>query len=442
MNPVTKKWNEIIDDLEHNVIKIYGQRSMLKTYDLIYHTVQSFFFNGKYVERGWGDVLVIGSPRCGKSEAAKQYINFVEAGEMITGENVSYAGLVGGVRMTDHSQMIMWGKYARNDGKLVICDELSNLSMDDIGRLSALRSSGIAEVTKIQSNKAHARTRKVFISNPRDGSDLVQLDFPIYSIKSLMGRLEDIARFDVILGVTSTGITPTFISESQKEKIEHKFTAKLCHERIMWAWSRTPEQVKFSTGAKDAIYKLADYHVNNWSSSVPMVVGPEQPERIARLCCALAARVYSTDSTGELLLVEPVHVEAVGEFMEQLFNDPGLRYNYFVDREHAKEKQFQNMKQLAEVFRENIPEYQQVIRVFLDNKFVSSNQLGQEIYSLTPEQSKKVISHMVQLNLISKYRNDGYKKLGKFNQLIRSEFENIIKDFSVNFGNVKESEDF
>ena len=442
MNPVTEKWNEIIDDLEHNAIKVYGQRTMLKTYDLVYHTVQSFHFNGKYVERGWGDVLVIGSPRCGKSEAAKQYISFVEAGEMITGENVSYAGLVGGVRMTDHSQMIMWGKYARNDGKLVICDELSNLPVDDIGRLSALRSSGIAEVTKIQSNKAHARTRKIFISNPRDGSDLAQIDFPIYSVKSLMGRQEDVARFDITLGVTSSGITPSFIAGEQAKKIEHKFTAKLCHERVMWAWSRTPEQVRFSDAAKRAIFKLADHHVHNWASSIPLVVGPEQPERIARLCAAVAARVFSTDETGELLLIEEVHVEAVGEFMEEAFNDPGLRYNTFVDREHAKDKQFQNMKQLAEIFKQNIPHYKHVLRIFLDNKSVTANQLVNEIYELTPEQSKKVISHLVQLNLIAKCRSDGYKKLGKFNQLMRSEFENETQDFSVEFGDVKESEGY
>ncbi len=442
MNPVTVKWNEIIKDLEHNAVRIYGQSLMLKVYDLAYHSLQSFYFNGKYVERGWLDVLAMGSPRCGKSEAAKQYINFVHAGEMITGENVSYAGLVGGVKMTDTSQMIMWGKYARNDGKLVICDEFSNMTMDDIGRLSALRSSGVAEVTKIQSNKAYARTRKIFISNPRDGADLIHLDFPIYAVKSLVGRLEDIARFDLIVGVTAVGITPARIAEAQREVVEHKFTAKLCHERIMWAWSRTPEQVRFTDAARDAIYTLADYHVNHWASSIPLVVGPEQPERIARLCAAIAARVFSTDATGELLIVDKIHVDAVADFMDQLFNDTSLRYNVFVEREHAKDKQFSDLDELARVFKQNIPEYKAILRVFLDNKNVTVNQLTQEVYSLTPEQAKKVISNLVQLNLISKYKNDGYRKLGKFNRLITSKFEDETKDFTVTFGGVQESKEF
>lgn len=441
MNQVDKKWNEIITDLEYNPIKIYHRQLMLMSMDLIYHTVGSFYFDGKRVERGWGDGLIIGAPRCGKTEAAKQYMYHHRAGEMITGENVSYPGLVVGVRMTEHSQMVVWGKFVKNDKQLLTCDEFSNLDQDTISRLSDLRSSGIAEVVKIRSSRAWARTRKIFISNPRDGSDLGDLEFPINAVKQLIGRKEDIARFDIIQGILHTDISSREIAEARKKQIPHVYTQQLCHERVLWAWSRTPEQIVFTPKAVEEIYAVAEKQVKDWSSDIPIVIGPEQHERVARLTAALAARLYSTDQSGSKLIVTKDHARAIDRYMHRLFTDNGLKYDRYVERFKRRNKVFiENTDSIADLVKIHIPHYREVIRVFIDNKYVTPQQLEHEIYQMSPIDVKKVVGLLSQWGLIIKYRQNGYKKTGNFNKLLGDFFQDELTTFNTEVAEHQEAD--
>lgn len=435
------KWDEIITDLEYNPIKIYNRRLMLKSIDLVYHSVGSFNFDGDLVTRGFGDALLIGATRCGKSKSAERYMMHCGTGEMIKGENVSYPGLVGGVRMTDKSQIIIWGKFVKNDRQLLTCDEFSNLDQETISRLSDLRSSGVAEVVKIKSSKAWARTRKIFISNPRDGSDLGDYEFPINTVRQLIGRKEDIARFDIIQGILHTDISSREIAEARKKHVPHIFTSRLCHERVVWAWTRTPDQIIFTPKAINEIYTIAEKQVKDWSSDIPIVIGPEQHEKVARLTAALAARLYSTDDSGAKLIITKVHAKAIEEYMHQLFTDDGLKYDRYVERFRRRNKVFtDNTASIADLVKEHIPFYQEVIRVFIDNKYVQPQQLEQEIYQMSPIDVKKAVGLLSQWGLILRNRHHGYRKTGNFNKLLGKFFTNELTTFNTEVAEYKEAD--
>ena len=67
-----------------------------------------------------------------------------QLGEFVTGENTSFAGLIGGMQQNQKRWFVSWGKIPLNDRRLVILDEASGLSKRDISNMSGVRSSGIA----------------------------------------------------------------------------------------------------------------------------------------------------------------------------------------------------------------------------------------------------------------------------------------------------------
>ena len=96
---IEKKINEIHTDFEDHVTHIWGRRDLLWALELAYHSVLRFNFENKSLRRGWVEALILGDTRVGKSESVMALINHFKAGEIVSGENLSFAGLVGGVNI-------------------------------------------------------------------------------------------------------------------------------------------------------------------------------------------------------------------------------------------------------------------------------------------------------------------------------------------------------
>lgn len=136
------KWREIADDLSHNVTRIYGRADLLHAIDLVYHSVLEFVFKGHPVRKGWVEGIVLGDTRTGKSQSAQAILDHYGLGEFTTGDNSSFAGLVGGLDKAGGQYVISWGKIPLNDRRLLIIDEAGELSKDIIEKMSGIRSSG------------------------------------------------------------------------------------------------------------------------------------------------------------------------------------------------------------------------------------------------------------------------------------------------------------
>jgi len=239
------KMQSIADWQTRNITKILDRPDLHIAVDLAFHSVSSFYFNKEFIPRAMLDILILGDTRCGKGYVTERLSKYYKLGEIASGDNCSFAGLVGGLQQMGTSWRITWGLIPLNHRRLVIIDEASSLDPKEIGRLSRIRSEGVAEIVKIIRETTQANTRLIWLANPRSGMAMSTYNTGVEAIKELIGTIEDISRFDFALTVASSEVpsetinAPALYDTSDSDK----FTPELCQALILWAWSRSPSQV-------------------------------------------------------------------------------------------------------------------------------------------------------------------------------------------------------
>ena len=326
---IAEKIKEIYTDLSHNVTRIKKRENVILAFDLVYHSVLQFNFLGNRLTKGWMECLVGGDTRTGKTETIRSLVRHYKAGEFLTsGENVTLAGILGGVQQTHGNSRwsLTWGKIPINDRGALVIDESENIVKAEImGYLSGVRSSGIAELHKIQSRRTLARTRLIFVANPIHG-DVKDYNFGVDIVKELMGHQQDVARLDFAVLVTKNDISLKEINERETRKFNHIFTSELCHNRIMFAWSRTPDQVRITKEAEDTILFASNLLGKKYSSDIPLIIGAEIRIKLARMATSIATMIYNVDETGEIVIVERAHVIFAVNFLESQYHGKTMGY--------------------------------------------------------------------------------------------------------------------
>lgn len=342
------KCMEIATDLSSNVTKIIGRERLHIAMDLVWHSVMHFELDGKVISRGWLEFIVVGDTRTGKSETAIRLADHYGLGHVIGCEGATFAGLVGAVKQVGDAWTVQWGEITINDRRLVVLDEASGLSQDIIGQLSDIRSRGIAQLTKVESQETRARCRMIWISNPRKGKfvDEKRID-GIDVLEELIGNPEDIARFDFAMSVRMDDVPSEKINRPDREHVPHVYTSDLCRDLVLWAWSRKPEHVEWKPDAYNAVYTGAEWLGKRYVDHPPLIQRTNVREKIARLAVALAARTFSTDETGERLVVEYVHVKDATEFLDKLYRYDNFGY-------HRLSKRISRNRSIARKNRERI----------------------------------------------------------------------------------------
>lgn len=328
-----QKCREIAEDFSANVTKIYGRERLHICIDLVFHSVLHFPLDGKIIGRGWLEFLVVGDTRTGKSETSGRLTDHYGLGHVIGCEGATLAGLVGAVKQVADAWTVQWGEITINDRRLVVLDEVSGLSTDVISQMSDIRSRGIAQLTKAEKSQTNARCRMVWISNPRRGRFVDEKKYEgIDVIEDLIGNPEDIARFDFAMSVRESDVLNDKINTTNRVEVQHKYTSELCRELVLWAWSRRPEQVEWYEDAYEAVYKAAKYLGSRYADTPPLIQAANVREKIARIAVALAARTFSTDGTGENVVVKLIHVREAMNFLDELYSYDNFGYMRLSER--------------------------------------------------------------------------------------------------------------
>jgi hypothetical protein len=324
---VTAKFNEIHKDFVYNVTHIYGRNDLLTAVDLTYHSVIGFNFMGKPVPKGMVEALILGDTRTGKTETVLGLMNHFKLGELVTGENTSFAGLIGGMEQNGKRLLLRWGKFPLNDRRLLVVDEVSGMHHEIIGAMSGVRSSGVAEITKVGvQQKTQARVRALWMSNPRSGSSLAEYDYGTDAVMELIGRSEDVSRFDFVMTCASNEVDSAIINRIHEHgTVPHVYTFDLCKDLLLWAWSRNKSQVQFEREAVELILEYANEMGKTYSTKVPIVEAANQRIKLAKLAVAVAIRMFSTPD-GETVLVKPAHVQFVKNYLDEIFKKASLGY--------------------------------------------------------------------------------------------------------------------
>lgn len=425
---VLDKFNEIHKDLERNVTYIWERRNVAFSVDLVYHTALNFYFQEQFVRRGWGELLIIGDSGQAKTTVVERIMNHYRLGELHSGESSRRTGLVYNMQQNNKRWFLVWGAFPLNDGGLITLDELSGLSEEDLSIMSDVRSSGIAKATGVITAETTSRTRAIYISNPRNGRQLNSETYGVNAVLKLMGKAEDVRRLDLALSVASGDIDPALVNKSLKDMptVPHVYTSDACNARVLWAWSRRPENIIISEETTQHILDKATAMGAKYSSKVPIVEAADQRLKIARLAIAAACCVFSSDETGENVIVKIEHVDFVVDFMNDVYCAKSFGYDKLSEQEQAtSDTSEDHIKKLRmEFLTMPLMDANEMAKILYQLPYFSRATL-EDYTGLTKDDLKVLLKFMTTKHLVDKSRGD-YRRLPLGTQLFEDLTTNAI----------------
>lgn len=403
-----EKLNEIARDLAANVTHIYGRPELHIAYDLVWHSVLDFSFRSNRLGKGWLELLVMGDTRTGKSEAAERLRHHYQCGVLKSCEGATLAGLVGGAQQIGNSWVITWGTIPLQDRRLVILDEVSGIADKNvIEQMSAVRSSGKAQVSKIVSQETFARTRSIWISNPPDGRPIQATNNgAIEAIQKLITNPEDIARFDFAMVAAQQDVESSVINSAQPPRAPHLATRELCTALVTWAWSRRPDQVLWGKDVERAVLRAAEALGQRYIADPPLVQSENVRVKLARIAVAVAARLFSHDGTGDRVVVMKEHVEAAVQVLDMLYGKRWFGYADHSRKEIASRKAAASNREVCIGFlgsHEGVLETLQT--VIQDTQFRGRD--FQEFGDMDSSMASQAVSQLMKMGMVSR-RAKGY----------------------------------
>jgi len=276
------------------------------------------------VTRGWVEVLIAGDSRTGKTVINKFLHNYYDVGEVVGGSSgVSRAGLLGGLTFFRQRPQIRWGKIPLYDKSVLTIDEMGRITGKDLTDLTETRSEGIAKINMIIKGKAPARTRKIFLSNPRKIGNGEERDYAygIQLIKEIcMNEDGFLARFDVATVVYSKDVSVSLF-KSKYESETTKFTKFQCRHLIMWAYSRTVDDIIFEEEEEfNTAVNIAQQELSSMFHSDTQLINQESRAKLVRLSVSLATMLYSTPKNNpNKILVKKEHLDYIKKFLIDLY---------------------------------------------------------------------------------------------------------------------------
>jgi hypothetical protein len=430
---IEDKFDEVHRDFERNVTYVWERRNVGIAVDLIYHTTLSFYFQEQFIKKGWAELLIIGDSGQAKSTLVERMMKHYKMGDFYSGESSKRTGLVYSFQQMQKRWFLTWGAWPLNDGGLVVIDEFSGISEEELANMSDVRSSGIARATGVITAETNARTRAIFMGNPRNGRQLSTETYGVQAVLKLFGKAEDVRRLDLVVGVASGDIDSALINRSINTftAVPHKYTSDLCRNRVLWCWSRKPDDVVFEEDAQQAILDGATAMGKKYSSQIPIVEPADQRLKIARLSISCAGAMFSSPD-GKRLVVKKEHVDFVLNFLNATYDAPNLDYKGYsetsylaTDVEDAKLLELRRKFVLLPVMNHN-----ELAQALHNLNYFRRFDL-QDATGLNTEDVLKLMAFL-SLNKIVENSMSGYRKLPAGIKLVKDIIERPITQDEIN----------
>ena len=412
----TDVFQSVYEDFASNVHRIIGRYMLQVAFDLCFHSVLQFTFQNVLLRKGWVESLILGDSGQGKTEMSLCLLNHYSLGDRVQGEGSSSAGLIGGVERLGDRWILVWGRIPQMDRRLLIIDEFAGVREEDIAKMSDIRSTGVAEITKIRTERASARTRLIMMSNTRDGLPLGSYNTGVEALRSVFSHSEDIRRLDFALCVASGEVSDDVLNAPRASK-EHKYVGDVCRDLILWAWSLSPDDVVIDNKVEMLILEQALALSERYSASIPLVEPADIRLKLARLAVSCAIRCFSARADGKVEVLTE-HVEFIVDFLKRCYDSQYMSYNAFSERAE-KESVFADGELTNAIgdFKK-LSQCREIIDILerIDNPFrlyELAEQLGMETF-----EAKDIIRFLSRYRMI-KTLPVGYRKLPKLNEFLR-----------------------
>ena len=398
---VSSKYDSAIKLIEHYyeewlpILTIEGRLDLFGALILTYCSVTEIPWQGD-IMKGWLDTLCIGDTRTGKSQMAQKFVKHLEMGSYINGENARKTGVIGGVQRFGDSWVVTWGAIPMNDKGLLIIDEASGLEVEDIKDLSSTRSSGAVTLNKIVRGEARARTRLIWLSNPRSGRNLSDFYWKGYgAFQEFIPIVEDQARYDLVLTAAREDIE-VLNGDFKESHLDLDIWRDLFHT----AWNLTSQQIFITKELKENIREYS-YKLNNDYIGGPLVVGVAVHEKLLRLSCAFA--VLCGNFQDGKLIVELKHLKYADEFFRFTLAKGSLSYHdYIKEFKRAAEKRRENTDYIR-----GLVSTHPALKTLLSSSGFKGYQF-QEILGIDRMDSSKIISDLITRGLLRPTTNATY----------------------------------
>lgn len=348
--------------------------------------------------KGWLDSMVIGDTRTGKSQMTQRFIKTLEKGAYINGENSKNTGIIGGVQQFGNSWVITWGAIPMNDMGLLVIDEASGMSIEDIKEMSSVRSSGAVTINKIVKGEAKARTRLLWLSNPRSGKNLEDFYWKGFgAFREYIPVAEDEARYDLVLTAAHEDVQK--IEDISQYKNE--LNIQMYQQLVDFAWQVPSNSVRITATAEKAIVESANKLTDDYGGG-PLVVGVAVYEKILRLSAAFAILCGSIQHNTTVVITE-YHVHYSEEFLRYLFDKPSMDYKgYMQEVKKAQKKKAENTQYVRALCKMHRP-----LPILLASNSFKGTQV-REVLGVDQLEAAKIMSELLQRGLLRIHGNGSY----------------------------------
>ena len=321
---------------------IYKRNDVFLAMDLSYHSAIGFKFGGKPITKGWVEVAIIGDSGVGKSKIARFLTQYYKLGEIVSGESLTLPGLVAATVKSKDSWMIEWGRLPINDRRLVVIEETSGLSTDEISKMTEIRSQGIAYKTGVTSAKSMARTRIIWISNPRKNNlGIKQFNYGCMVFPDVFGTSEDIRRIDLGLVLMqddhSDEELKDILLKGQNTTVEDYYTSEISSTMVKFAWAIKSKDIKIEDGVFELVVNKTYELVKLYSNTIPLIEKASSREKIIRMSVALAIRLFNINDNRQVVVTKE-HVEYIAEFLNRTYSAKNVNYKRYSKSVDSKEK--------------------------------------------------------------------------------------------------------
>lgn len=408
-----------------NVTNIYDRYDLHLAIDLAFHSPLSFTFDGEYFYKGWADIAIIGDTRVGKGFVAEGLQKHFGVGEVVSGDNATLTGLIGGLKSIERNWTVQWGKFPKNDGGLIILDETSKLSRQTINHLTRMRSEGIAEIHKIQSYSAPARVRTVFILNTGNGKLISQFPYGIQSILSVFKDPATVSRLDYALVVSKDEADSTVMNKA-RVSVPMMYDRELERQLIYWVWSRKNSEIVFSDSAVEKVYMLALDLADKYTFDVPLIQAENIRYKLAKISICFAGRVYSTKYSGRQLFVDAVHVECAWVFLNMIYKKKSSSYYALsmIKNAQTRHNEQYGIAAIEKYFASFYSKRLRLLQVLLSNQNITMTDISEQA-EINKDIALEIVSRLVRNRLIER-SSFTYVKTDRFTQYLRDEIAKSI----------------
>lgn len=372
------------------LVGVEGRPDLFAATLLTYCSVTEFKWYGGTI-KGWLDTMIIGDTRTGKSQMLQRFVRQLKLGGYINGENSRKTGVIGGVQRFGDSWVVTWGAIPMNDRGILVVDEASGLSIEDFKELSSVRSSGAVTINKIVKSEARARTRLIWLSNPRSGRNLSEFYWKGFdAFREFIPVAEDQARFDLVISAAREDVTELEgVSEptSEQEKLLDNYRAL-----VNFSWGIRADDVIIPRNIVKHIQKCSK-EIGKKYGGGPLVVEVAVHEKIIRLAVAIAVLCGDTNLTDVILSTK--HVDYAVQFLVSTLEKKSFGYSGFVEE---SQKAIRNMDKSVTYIRAVCATYPALSVLLASNSF-RGGQMS-EVLGLDKGEHAKLLSELLQRGLI------------------------------------------